>query len=235
MIRAIIVDDEKFAIANLKRILAEEAPHLNIVAEAGDVDTACNAIKQYKPDVLFLDIELSDGTGFDVVNRCTSYTGKIIFVTAFDQYALQAIKKDAFDYILKPLDRKEIQLCIEKLRIALSKTNEVAHLLVNDSEGQYIIEIPSICYCESESRYTYVHLNTGKRLMVSKNLGEIEKQLQQYSFLRIHHQYLVNTDHIQSYISGRGGILVMKNGTQLPVAVRKKDDLLHWLKNRNEA
>lgn len=240
-IKTILVDDEPFALKNLALLLAQYAPNIEIVATASDIDQATENICLHQPSLVFLDIELGERSGFDLLEQFTTPSFEVIFVTAHKDFGINAVKQGALDYILKPIDKVELCNAVQKSQAKIqgrnaSQTTPNATTVFKNSKvalpcnnGLIFVEITDIIYCESDGRYTRFYLNTDKKqksILVSKNLGQYESILPSEVFIRIHHHYLVNTNYIHRYIKGSGGILVMNNGVELPVSKRKKEDFL---------
>lgn len=246
MLQTLIVDDEKRGRELLKMILATNCPEVKVIGEASNTKEAYQMILQSEPDLVLLDIEMPGGTGFDLLSKFDEVNFDVIFITAFDQYAIKAIKFSAMDYILKPVDEEELIKAIkraeenrnrknnkEKVNTLISnvqKSSNHQKIGLTSGEGLEFIEIKNILRCEADGKYTSVFLTDGKKLLVSKNLKEFEDLLTEYNFFRTHHSHLVNLDCIKKYQSGRGGYVVMSDGSTITVSQRKKDDFLSSLK-----
>lgn len=239
MKRAIIIDDEEKSRATLSSFIIKYCPSLQIVDMTDGVENGIASIKKNAPDVVFLDIEMDDGTGFDVIEGVSGLVFDLIFVTAFNQYALKAFRYSAIDYLLKPINPEELIQAVNKLTDT-DRLNQIEQkletLLLNRSglkkiafpslQGLRLEEPQNIAYCESDNYYTNVHLKSGKKLVISKTLKEYDQMLQDDGFFRTHQKYLVNIAFISSYTKSDGGYLTLENGTILPVSRRKKDELL---------
>lgn len=239
MIRTLLVDDEPLALKHLAAIIDKQAPELEIVATAGSVTEALEKIKLCNPDLVFLDIELSGETSFEILNGMKHRRFEIIFITAYDQFGIQAVKQDATDYILKPINKTELIGAIEKVSKKIAEKrlrvhsetpsfepakNLLSRLALPTMEGLLFVDISNLMYCESEGRYTrFFMADENKKILVSKNLGEYEILLPANTFIRIHHHTIVNINFVDKYIKGRGGYVVLKNGQTLAVSSRKKD------------
>lgn len=246
MLQTLIVDDEKRGRELLKMILTTNCPDIKLIGEASNIKEAHQLILQHEPDLVLLDIEMPGGTGFDLLSKFDEVNFDVIFITAFDKYAIKAIKFSAMDYILKPVDEEELVKAIKRAEENYNRKNNkerVGNLISNtqksvphqkigltSDEGLEFIEIKNILRCEADGKYTSVFLTDGKKLLVSKNLKEFEELLTEYNFFRIHHSHLVNLDFIKKYQSGRGGYVVMSDGSTITVSQRKKDDFLSSLK-----
>ena len=240
MLQTLIIDDEKRGRELLRMVLSTHCPEVKVIGEASNIKEAYNLIVQTDPDLIFLDIEMPGGTGFDLLSKFDEINFEVIFVTAFDKYAIKAIKFSAMDYLLKPVDEEELVKAIKKVeenqnkksnkeRINnlvsnVKKTSDNQKIGLTSSDGLEFIEIKTILRCEADGKYTSVFLHDGKKLLVSKNLKEFEDLLTDYNFFRIHHSHLVNLDYIKKYQSGRGGYVVMSDGSTITVSQRKKED-----------
>lgn len=244
MINAIIIEDEPRSIKLLKNLLFEYCPQVRIVGEAQTVEDGYQCILHQIPDVIFLDIELQRESGFDLLNRFTEIKFEIIFTTAFEHYALKAIKACALDYLLKPIDIDELQMAVDKIaknndenhsskKIDVFKQNlnssksGVHQLALPSIEGLTFVRVDEILYLRSDRQYTIFYLNSGEKLVTSKNLGEYEELLSEYNFFRVHHSAIINITEVKKYLRGEGGSIVMSNGDHIEVAKRRKDDFLN--------
>ena len=240
MLKTIVIDDEPFIRKLIIQSLAEYS-ELIVVGDCGSVKEGEVLIKSCKPNVVFLDIQLSDGTGFDLLKLIGNFNFKILFITSYEQYAIKAIKSGAFDYILKPLDTDELDVAIKRLvsvtdvqekveeRLQIARDNLAGrrdHLTLRFNESLRIIKNADIMYCHSDSGYTSFYLVQGEKIMVSKGLKEYEKLLPEDKFLRIHKSYLVNKTFIKEYL--KEGYIRLSNDISLPVAVRRKEDILKF-------
>lgn len=237
-IRTLLVDDEPISTKHLTALLTKYCDSIEIVAKASNVDDALESILTVKPDLIFLDIELGGETGFDLLKKIEFKKFEVIFVTAHNQFGIDAIKAHALDYILKPINKVELILSVEAAVNAIQSKRQKAgpavehrnsRISLPTMEGLLLVELDDIIFIESEGRYSRFHLSNNTKLMVSRNLGEFELEMESKGFARIHHSYIVNLSYIQKYIKGRGGYVVLKNGLSLEVSVRKKDDFLDRL------
>lgn len=245
-ISAVVVDDEISSRNTLKKFLSMYCPEVSITAECGSVKEALVSIKRCNPDLVFLDIHMPDGDGFDVLQKVIGFNFEIIFITGFDNYAIKAIKYAAIDYLVKPLVAEELKLAVDRV---LKKKNETGHprlnpvqlqaaskmssstrIAVPDSNGLKIIHLHKLIYCKAEGNYTQFVLTNGK-ILICKTLKEYESLLPQSPFLRIHNSFIVNLDHVKTYVRGRGGQLEMSNGEFLDVARNRKQLVLDALTN----
>ena len=225
-------------------MLGKYCPEIEIIGTAETVEEAVKLINFHKPDVIFLDIELPDGSGFRVLDQCAHLYFSTIFVTAYEHYALKAIKRSAIDYLLKPLDIDDLVAAVQKL--SAQNTNQasteqqqmVLNSYINGSpRDQHILALPTsdglifihdeeIISCQSDSNYTHLTMTNGRKFLVCRTLNDIEEMLSDDLFCRVHHSFVVNLKHIRRYFKGKGGYLEMSNGDSVEVSSRKKQDFL---------
>jgi two-component system, LytTR family, response regulator len=240
MINAVVVDDEPENRENLCGLLRKYCPQVQVVAAVGNIDLAEVAINTHEPDLLFLDIEMPNGNGFDLLDRFTEPPADVVFVTAYEQYALNAIKRYALDYILKPINVDELVRAVERKlaldapqreRMGLMRTEQkhadnAKRIALPSAKGLQLIEIADIIRCEADDHYTTFHMVDKKRHVVTRNLGEYEEMLEPHGFFRIHHAHVVNMGHVKQYVRGRGGYVVLDDGSHADVSARKRDAFL---------
>lgn len=248
MIRTIIIDDEEKARGNLESILEDFCPEIEIVAMEDSVANALAAIAKTKPDLLLLDIQMQNETGFDLLEQLNDIDFEIIFITAFDNYALKAFKFSAVDYILKPIDIQELQLAVQRVAERKSDRNptEKLELFVENlkpsskrfnkialptSDGLIFVPLEDIVQCKSIDNYTEFHLVTKNRILVSKTIKFYEELLSDHQFIRVHRSHLINLEHIQRYVKGEGGYAIMSDGTEVMISRRKKETFLKQFNN----
>lgn len=242
MINAVIIDDEKNALEVLELQLAKYCPQVNVLAVANGGIAGIEAIRKHKPDLVFLDIEMPHKNGFDVLNETKEFRYKVIFTTAYDQFAIKAFKFSAIDYLLKPIDIRELQQAVdkavvkeesvsidEKIQVLLSQLQSPAkpgRIALPVGEAMQFFHTDEILRCESDSNYTHISLVNGKKITVAKTLKEVEESLRGTDFYRIHQSHLVNMNHISKVVKGEGGYVVMKDGTTLTISRNKKEAFL---------
>jgi len=252
MITALLIDDDKHLRKGMKSLLERYASEIIIIGEAESVKTGIIALEKYKPQVVFLDIHLSDGTGFDILEEFAKANGQmashIVFITAHEQYALKAFKFSALDFLLKPVDPEELQKSIVKIKQALEKNNSFDHIdlllenirkkvdnfkriALSTSDGIHLFEISDIIRCESQDNYTKFYIKNHKPLLISKTLKEYEELLSEHGFERIHQSHLINLAYLKSYIKNDGGYVIMADNTNLPISQRKKERLQELIKS----
>jgi two-component system LytT family response regulator len=241
-IRTIIVDDEPIIRADIEDML-KVFPDIDVVGTCGTVDDAVNLISGEKPDLLLLDVQLGSNNSFQIIKALPGLACTIIFITAYDNHAINAIRIGALDYLLKPLDEDELAAAIEKVRLKnatataeqltlasgkLDQTAEaVTHIALRSKQQVHIAAFSDIIYCEGDGNYTTFYLMPGKKILVSKPLKEYEELLPQPDFIRSHQSFLVNRRYIEYY--DRDGILYLQNKKQIPVSKRRKEAVLNAL------
>ena len=248
MIKALIIEDEAQSRQLLNTLVDKHCSNIEIVGTAANVKEALEAIQKHQPDLIFLDITMPDGTGFDLLEKVSPIRFDIIFTTATDKYAIKAIKYSALDYLLKPIDIEELKNSVNKLiqkKSQLTTVENVAQLLQNlrQNNDNYqkitlptgtayeIVYIKDIIHCEAEGSYTKFHLTSGKKLLITAGLIHYEELLPSKEFIRIHRHHLVNINHVVRYLKTDGGIAVMSDDTKIEISRRKRDEFLEALKH----
>lgn len=245
--QAIIIDDEELGRVALREKLKTYCKNITVIGEAANGKLGKELIKEVQPDLVFLDIEMPVMNGFEMLETIDSVNFQLIFVTAYDQYAIKAIKYSALDYLLKPVDIEELQQAIARLNtIELNNVNaKVAVLNANQklSEVSAKIAIPvidgyqfivqkDIVRLESDKNYTKIFLHNATLIVASKTLKDFEEMLSSNLFFRCHHSHIINIHFIDRYIKGEGGQIILNNKIAIPVSRRKKDDFMKWIKVR---
>ena len=246
MIKAIIIDDEIHCRKTLGMLLKEYCHDVQVIEQCDDAESGLAAIQTHKPHLIFLDIEMPNMNGFEMLEKLPEINFEIIFTTSYDQYAIKAIRFSALDYLLKPVEREELQRAVQKvsqrlqfplpqqLEILLQKIHQpissIQRIALPTMEGLQMIAVNSIISCQSDSNYTVFFLKNKQKLIVSRPLKEIEEMLEEYSFLRVHNSYLVSLNEIDKYVKGEGGYLVMTDGSTIDVSRSKKETLLNKLR-----
>jgi len=247
-IKALIIDDELPSRNFLHKMLQQYFPQIIVAGEASNVEEGLLGIKEYKPDIVFLDIQMKGETGFDLLNKLPKIDFSIIFTTAYDQYAIKAFRFNAIDYLLKPIITDELIEAVNKVkqRISLPKnaSKEQIEQLYQDikspdkipdkiavasSEGFIVIPLNEIVYCHASSNYTEFYLTDKKCILSSYTLKQYDEILSSQSFFRAHRSYLINLAHVKMYRKGEGGEIVMSNGHELELSRTHKDEFLHLL------
>lgn len=238
MFKVLIIEDDALAREMLNDLLVDHHPEYTLIGFFDTVKTALKSLPALRPDLIFLDMELPDGKGFDILEKLVNIDFEVIVTTSHDSYMLQAIKHSALDYLLKPVDAKSLADALHRfeMKIASSKSNaksiEKAHvhkIILPMSEGLMLLDIPDIIRLESDGSYTIFFTRDGKRHVTSQTLATYEPQLSNHSFFRVHHSHLINLNHISKYVKGEGGYVIMSDGTSVDVSRRKKEDFLRAL------
>ena len=250
MITAILIDDDTNLRKGMKTLLSRYSPTIHIIGEADSLETGIALLLEEQPQVVFLDIHLGDGTGFDLleeINKRGKLNFQIVFITAHEQYAIKAFRFSALDFLLKPVDPEELEKVIGKIKNVLGKSDSVAHIdlllenirkkvdnfkriALSTADGIHLFEVSDIIRCESEDNYTKFYIKNSKPIMISKTLKEYEDLLTEHGFERIHQSHLINLAYLKSYIKKDGGYVVMADNSNLPISQRKKDRLQEILK-----
>lgn len=249
MIRAIIIDDEHYCVEVLSTLLKKYCPEVTLVASCSSGEEGLKAIDAFQPDLVFLDVEMPRMNGFQLLESLPEINFDLVFTTSYDQYAIKAIRFSALDYLLKPIDREELQKAVNKagkrqsssinqqLQLLLQKINQPAtrvnKVAMPTMEGLQMINVADIISCASDSNYTILHLKDKQKLVVSRTLKEIEEILEEHSFVRVHHSYMVNLNEVTKYIRGEGGYLVMSDGSHIDVSRSRKDSVVKRLQSKD--
>ncbi len=242
MLRTIIIDDEDHQRLAVEKMVSRYCPNVKLVAQADGVQSGVEAIKKYKPDLVLLDIKMADGTGFDLLDRLHPIDFKVIFITAYDQFAIKAFRFSAIDYLLKPLDPDELVQAVEKvehiiqkdfntqlnnLKEQLSTEDKInKKIIIKTYDNIHLVPIKEILYCKSDSGYTSFHLTSDQKIMVSSSLKDYDEMLADDGFFRVHKTYLINLSYIRRFEKAEGGTVVLDGEIKIPVASRKREQLL---------
>lgn len=253
MIKAVIVEDEKNSQELLKELITEYCEGVEVVDIAGNVADALEVIDVRKPGLLFLDIELPDGDGFQVLEKVPNLNFDVIFTTAYDQYSLRAFKFSATDYLLKPVDIEELQAAVkrvvekqqnqesdgqsDKLEALIKNIRNVQQpfkrIVLPTTNGFTVVNPDDILRCESDRNYTFIFLTDGRKILVSRTIKEYDEMLTDYNFFRIHQSHLINLKYLKNYTRGRGGYVELTDGTTLDVSARRKSEFLKRMSQDN--
>jgi len=244
MANVMIIDDEQHCIDSVQELLLPYKKQYAIVATATTVDGAFTAANKHNPDLVFLDVQIGDKTGFDYLEKFGTITFDVIFTTAFDHYAVKAFKFSALDYLLKPIDptdfdrtlkkfeAKSVHFMHQKINVLLhnlKNQNSVKKITVPTTEGYNFLDVDEILRCEADKNYTHIHLKNGKKITVSKTLKSFENLLEEDCFFRVHNSHLINLKEVKKYIKGKGGYVVMTNNCSIEVSTRRKEQFLKEL------
>jgi two-component system, LytTR family, response regulator len=252
MIRAIVIDDEKASRDTLNGMLKRYCHNVDVVGEAGGYQSGLDEIKKHQPDVIFLDIQMPDGSGFKLLEDVGEINFEIIFTTAYDQYAVKAIKYAALDYLLKPIVPDDLVNAVAKveqkknsgqinkqIRVLVDNIlhkEESKKLILSTFEKIHVVNIEDIIRCESDDCYTHFYFVDHKTLMVSKTLKDIEKLLsEEEDFIRPHRSHLINVKYIRAIEKSENGFIIMSDGAKIPVSRRKRDVFRQYLGHINDA
>lgn len=244
LIQTVLVDDESNSLEALGILLEKYCPDVEVIGTAQSVEDAIKTIDDLQPELVFLDIALPDGQGFEVLEQVATRNFEVIFTTAYDQYALTAFEFSAIDYILKPINAEKLQQAVARfqelkgekditsrvgvLKDSLKNINE--RIILSSMDGFEVYKISDIIRCEANGSYTTFFIKGGIKVVTSKTLNNFEKLLADKPFARVHSKHLVNLEFIKKYISGRGGYVVFEDGSQVDVSERKKKEFIRLMK-----
>ncbi len=245
---AIIIDDEKSQREVVRKLVEKNHENIEIIAEAQSVKTGIETILKHQPELIFMDIELLDGTGFDILEHVRHLNFKLIFVTGFNDYAIKAFKYSALDYILKPINTVDFYNAVRKAVAEINHSQEMAQLevlldnyknnipekhkiILKNQERMYIVDCQSIIRCQSENSYISFYLDDGEIITVTSSLKEYEDILSQFKFFRVHQSHLVNINHIKEFNKRKGGNITMIDDSKIPLSQRKRLQFLDFIKH----
>ena len=243
MLTAVIVDDVSQARQTLKEDLATYCSDVDVIGEADGVVNAAKLLKNVNPDVLFLDIQMQDGSGFDLLELLGQISFNVIFTTASDAYAIKAFRFSAVDYLLKPIDPDELIEAVKKAKMAPVPSQDKVDVLLSTVKGKknptrialntmekvHVVKLTDIIRCESSANYTIFYLSNKRQLLVTKTLKEFDNLLSEVDFIRVHQSHLVNAAYIKEFVKIDGGYLVMTDGTNVPVSTRKRSSVIQLM------
>ncbi|MDA3893013.1 MAG: LytTR family DNA-binding domain-containing protein [Salinivirgaceae bacterium] len=245
MIKAVIIDDEPAMQEINSRLLSEYFPEINQLGTATSIESGVDLIKKQNPDLVLLDIELTDGSSFQLLQKLCPYNFKVVFITGFDSFAIRAIKFSATDYIIKPINETEFQQAIQRavelieneqdtvpqtnVLMESVKNNEHKKLVLRTTKSIHIVDVNDIYFCKSDNSYTTFYFGGGDKIMVSKSLKYYESLLREYSFFRPHQSFLVNLNHVTKVDKTDGGFIIMKNKKEIPISVRQMKNLVEMM------
>ncbi len=243
---AILVDDIPAALKLLENDILQKHPSVHIIGKADSVVSTAKLLRKQEPDILFLDIMLGDGTGFDVLEIFPNLRSKIIFVTASDEYAIRAFKFAAIDYVLKPYSDEDLSIAIEKAKLQIQPAKEQLSVLkdsittpnqrpkkisLHTLDKIIVVDLDDIVRCQSDNNYTQFFFQDGSKILVTKTLKSFSDMLKNYQFLRVHQSHLVNVKYVKAFMKSDGGYLVLKDKNTVPVSVRKRAEVIDALNN----
>ena len=243
MIRCVLIDDENNSLEMMEWLIKTYCPQVSIDAMCNSSEKGIEAIKKYKPDVVFLDIEMPHMNGFDMLEQFDKLFFDVVFCTAYDQFAIRAFKYSALNYLLKPVDPADLQETIRRLvekksspskeqiemllqNIRSNTKPAIQRIALTTNDGMIFVSTQDILYCEAESNYTYVVLKGGKKVLVSKVLKDIDETLSGNDFCRIHNSFLININHIKKYVRGDGGYVIMENDVTISISRSRRQEFM---------
>lgn len=243
--KTVIIDDERTNLLTLRNLIEKNFPSLKIAGTAADVAGGVALVDEVEPDLLFLDISMPDGDGFDLLSKVNYRKFEVIFTTAHDQYALKAFDYSAIHYLLKPIEYNELKVAITRYmdlknndsisaRLSVLRDNlqnQQGKLIVPSTEGFNIVLIEDIIRLEASDSYTIFFLTNKRKLLASRSLNNFEKLLSDQPFIRLHSKHLVNLKYVERYVKGKGGSVILANGDEIDVSVRKKNDFINALRS----
>lgn len=244
--KILIIDNDALIRSALAGLIRSNFPEITAISEASGVQDGLNQIRTIDPDLVFLDVEMEDGTGFDLLNQLPEFSFQLVFVTAFNKYAVDAFRFSAIDFILKPVDSAELTEAVnraaesiktlhiaeqlEVMKSALQDLRSVDQKIVlRDNKSLYFVRVSDIFHCEAQGSYTTFFLQDGSQIVVSRPLKEYENLLEEFGFVRSHHSHLVNIKKITRLDKADGGLLILENGNSVPVSQRKWDHIMEVL------
>lgn len=248
MIKILIVEDEKPILDTINTIVKDYCKDVEVIGTATNIAYAEKLIKKSNPDLVLLDINLPDGTSFNLLEQLENPDFEIIFITAFEEFAIKAIKLSALDYLIKPVDPMELIDAINKAKETIQKTNNDLKLnallsnvknlsekpkkiILKTAESIYLIDVQDIIHCESDGAYTRFYINDGKKIFISKVLKDYEDLLEDCGFMRVHKSHIINLNYIDRFDKHEGGYVILKDQSSIPVSFRKKDKLMQMFDN----
>lgn len=243
MVKCILIDDEQNALEMMEWLIKQYCPEVEILAMCNSAEQGISAIEAFKPDVVFLDIEMPKMNGFDMLGKFDKLHFDVVFCTAYDQFAIKAFKYSALNYLLKPVDPEDLKITVQRINdkkaiptkeqfelllqnIQQRTRTTPARIALTTSDGLIFVTTADIIYCEAESNYTHVVLSGGKKILVSKVLREIDEALSGPDFYRVHSSFLININRIKKFVRGDGGFIVMDNDAVVSISRSKKQEFM---------
>ncbi|MBX2984559.1 MAG: response regulator transcription factor [Bacteroidia bacterium] len=241
MLKTIIIDDEQNVREVLSKLLADYCPDVKVEAFATNIEEGTKLIKELQPDLVFLDVEFPEKSGFELIDELKHEEFDVIFISGHEEYALKAFKTEAVDYLLKPFNVEELEVAVNKVLEKRRKESSVRYadvflqkwngsqdrqVALTSSDGLLFVKVKDIIYCKGDGAYTYFYMKDSDRITVSKNLKEFEELLRDMGFYRVHKSYLINLNQMKKYVRGDGGHVIMSNGDSVDVSKRKKEGFL---------
>jgi two-component system, LytTR family, response regulator len=242
MLRTVIIDDEAHARETLARLIDVYCPQVKLVGEAIGVESGLKVIRELHPQLVLLDVKMDDGTGFDLLRLCNSIDFKVIFITAYEKYAVRAFRFAAVDFLLKPVNPEELSEAVNHAETLIQEhfttqlqalednlrtdIRQKRKIVLKTIDYIHLVEMQNITFCESEGCYTFVHMITGEKIIISRTLREFDDMLGDSGFYRVHKSYLINLSHITRFEKQEGGYIILSSGDKVPVSSRKREELL---------
>jgi two-component system LytT family response regulator len=238
-LKALIIDDEKDAVIGLRTMLQDFCEGVEVVGEAYSAIEGLKLIRHFNPDLIFLDVEMPGGNGFDMLEALQDRSVRVVFTTAYDNYSIRALRADADDYLLKPLDIDDLQNAVEKVRRIVGKTRPRDHSLspeeyrlrLNSQKGIVFVSCSEVVHIEGDGRYSTVYTSAGEQYVVTRNLGEFEEELTRFRFFRVHKSHLINCRHVERISHADGGFVELSNGQSIEISRRKKAEFIHLMES----
>ncbi|MBS4061996.1 MAG: response regulator transcription factor [Bacteroidetes bacterium] len=250
MLRTLIIDDEEHIRDTLAKMLARYCPQVEVVGNADSLAKGVKAIEKYNPELVLLDVQLADGNGFDLLKSLPAIRFQVIFITAYDKYALGAFKFSAIDYLLKPINPEQLANAVERAQLVINEHLQIQihaleenlrsgsrqdrRIILKTLDNIYLIELRNIVCCESDSCYTTLHTTTGDRIVMAKTLKDYEELFAGSGFYRVHKSYLINLSHIKRFEKQDGGYIVLLNELKIPVASRRREEIIELMEKMAE-
>jgi two-component system LytT family response regulator len=245
MIKAILIDDEVHCLDTLNMLMSDYCPEVEVIAQCVSAKKGLEVIEKFHPELVFLDIEMPLMNGFELLEQFKEIPFSIIFTTSYDQYAIKAIRFSALDYLLKPIDPKELAAAVHRVEVRkMTPSAEQFRMLIDQiqhketgftkiavptSEGFELISVEQVIRCEADDNYTHLYLKNKNKIIACRTLKEMEEQLQDFSFfIRVHHSWIVNLNEVTKYVRGEGGYLITSDGSTVNVSRSRKDALMKW-------
>ncbi len=246
MHKVLIIDDENRTRELIANMIESFGLDVQTIPEGENVESGIKAIEKHNPDIVFLDIQMPDGTGFDVLRSIENKSFEVIFITAHEEFAIKAIKFSALDYLLKPVDPTELEAALKKAINAIQEVSESPQfealqkninphekrrLVLKTQESVHVVDLDDIIRCEADRNYTSFFLTNNKKILVSKTLKEYETLLRGHHFLRVQQSHLININYVERYDKKNGGAVVMKDGSEVPLSSAKREIFFQTLEN----
>lgn len=244
--KAVVIDNERNIRTSVVDLIKAFCPQVTSIAEADGVVSGLKKIHEVNPDIVFTDVEMDDGTGMDMLSKLSEIKFQVIFITAYNKYAIDAFRFSAIDFLTKPVNPDELAKSVQKAEASMkgkllaeqisvmnerSVVSEEKKIVLKELDAIHILKVKDLICCEASGIYTTFYINNNKQIVVSKNLKEYEEILEPFKFLRVHNSFLINANKIEKFEKSDGGFLIMEGGQRVPVSQRKRDVVMDFLKN----